>query len=225
MAEWWNNLVKASPLLRYALREQTRAEVLERTQQHLLLTLTAMAIALLLALPLGLLVARWRRGGDTLLGVLGVLYTIPSLALLVLLIPWLGLGFWTAIVALVVYAQLVLVRNVAVGLRGVDPAISEAARGMGMSPWQRLARVELPLALPVIIAGVRIATLSTIAIATVAALINAGGLGRTLFEGVTQGNKDKVIVGAVAVSLLAVVADQLLRFSERRASRAARGGD
>lgn len=225
MFEWWTNLIASSPFLRYAMREQTRMEVIERTEQHLWLVGTAMGIALLLALPIGILVARWRRGGDAILGLLGILYTIPSLALLVLLIPLVGLGFVPAIIALVVYAQLVLVRNVAVGLRGVDPAISEAARGMGMSVWQRLARIEMPLALPVIMAGIRVATLSTIAIATVAALINAGGLGRTLFEGVTQGNKPKVIVGALAVSLLAIIVDQILRLIERYVSRAAQGGE
>lgn len=210
-------------LWRYLIRPQTRTEVLTLFGQHLLLTGTALAISLILALPLGVLVARWRRGGDIVLGLLGIMYTIPSLALLVLLIPIMGLGFRTAVTALVVYAQLVLVRNVAVGLRGVEPAISEAARGMGLSNWQRLMQVEMPLALPVIVAGIRIATLSIIAIATVAALINAGGLGTMLFIGVTQGSRPKIIVGAAAVSLLAIICDQLLRLLERRATIAARG--
>jgi osmoprotectant transport system permease protein len=156
---------------------------------------------------------------------LGVLYTVPSLALLVFLIPFIGLGFRLAVTALVVYAQLVLVRNVAVGLRGVDQSIVEAARGIGMSAWQRLLRVELPLALPVIIAGLRVATLSIIAIATIAALVNAGGLGRLLFDGVSQSNRAKIYVGALTVSLLAISCDQLLRLFERRSLRAARGGD
>jgi osmoprotectant transport system permease protein len=219
MGEWWAEFVQSSPFLRYLMREQTRQELIERTGQHLSLVGTAMLIALLIALPLGVLVARWKKGGDTILGVLGILYTIPSLALLVLLIPLVGLGFKAAIITLVIYAQLVLVRNVAVGLRSVDPAVIEAARGMGMSAWERLRMVEVPIALPIIIAGVRIAALSTIAIATVASLINAGGLGRTLFEGVSQGNKPKVIVGALAVSLLAIIVDQILRLMERLAQR------
>jgi osmoprotectant transport system permease protein len=210
-------------LLRYLGRERTPGEVLLLVQQHLTLTLTALAISLVLALPLGILVARWRRGGDAILAVLSVLYTIPSLALLVLLIPFLGLGAPPTVTALVVYAQLVLVRNVAVGLRGVDPAVREAARGLGFNWWQQLVRVELPLALPVILTGVRVATLSIIAIATIAALVNAGGLGRLLFDGVTQSNRGKLYVGAFLVSLLAILSDQLLRLLERRAQRAAYG--
>lgn len=210
-------------LLRYLGRPSTPGEILTLTRQHLVLTLTALAIALALALPLGVLVARWRRGGDAILGLLGILYTIPSLALLVLLIPFLGLGARPTITALVVYAQLVLVRNIAVGLRGVDPGVREAARGMGLSPWQQLVQVELPIALPVIIAGIRVATLAIIAIATVAALVNAGGLGRLLFDGVTQSNRAKIYVGAFCVSLLAILCDQLLRLAERWANRSARG--
>jgi osmoprotectant transport system permease protein len=205
-------------LIRYLSRPSTGREVWQLFAQHLNLTATALGIALLLSLPLGLLVARWRRGGDAILGVLGVLYTIPSLALLVLLIPFLRLGFRLAVTVLVVYAQLILVRNIAVALRGVDPAVSEAARGMGMSAWQRLVQVELPLALPVIIAGIRIAALSTIAIATVATLVNAGGLGKLLFDGVNQSNYAKIYVGSFCIALLAIGIDQGLRLVERVAS-------
>jgi osmoprotectant transport system permease protein len=205
-------------LIRYLSRPSTGREVWQLFAQHLNLTATALGIALLLSLPLGLLVARWRRGGDAILGVLGVLYTIPSLALLVLLIPFLRLGFRLAVTVLVVYAQLILVRNIAVALRGVDPAVSEAARGMGMSAWQRLVQVELPLALPVIIAGIRIAALSTIAIATVATLVNAGGLGKLLFDGVNQSNYAKIYVGSFCIALLAIAIDQGLRLVERVAS-------
>lgn len=211
-------------LIRYLSRARNWEELATLMRQHLTLTLTALAISLALAVPLGILVARWRRGGDIILGMLGVLYTIPSLALLVLLIPFTGLGADTAVIVLVVYAQLVLVRNIAVGLRGVEPAVREAARGMGLNWWQQLLKVELPLALPVILAGVRVATLSIIAIATVAALVNAGGMGRLLFDGVTQSNRAKLYVGALGVGLLAISADQLLRLLERRAFRAAQGG-
>jgi osmoprotectant transport system permease protein len=182
--------------------------------QHLWLTSSAIAIAIVIALPVGVLLARvaWLRG--PVLGVLGVLYTIPSLSLLVLLIPLLRLGYWPAVVTLVIYAQLILVRNVVVGLVGVDPAVIEAARGMGMNGWQRLVQVELPLALPLLLAGLRIATLSTIAIATVAAFVNAGGLGMLLFDGVRTSNHEKIVVGAIAVSLLAIGANILLRQAE-----------
>jgi osmoprotectant transport system permease protein len=198
--------------------------VWRRFVEHLALTATALALALLIALPLGLLIARIPRLRGVVLGVLGVVYTIPSLSLFVLLIPLMGLGFWPAVTALVAYAQIVLVRNVLLGLTGVEPAVVEAARGMGMSSWQRLTRVELPLALPLITAGVRVATLSIIGIGTIAAYINAGGLGRLLFEGVTTGNPQKIVAGALAVSALAVGANLLLWLAERRAMRAAYGG-
>jgi osmoprotectant transport system permease protein len=191
--------------------------------QHLRLTAIALAIALLIAVPLGVLVARvsWLRG--PVLGALGIIYTIPSLSLFVLLIPLFGLGTVPAVIALVAYAQLVLVRNVVVGLTGIDPAVIEAARGMGMSGWQRFARVELPLALPLLLAGARVATLSIIGIGTIAAFINAGGLGQLLFEGVATGNRDKIVAGALAVSALAIGANAVLRLLERRAALAIRG--
>ncbi len=182
--------------------------------QHLWLTSSAIAIAMIIALPVGVLLARvaWLRG--PVLGVLGVLYTIPSLSLLVLLIPVLRLGYWPAVVTLVIYAQIILVRNIVVGLISIDPAVIEAARGMGMSGWQRLAQVELPLALPLILAGLRIATLSTIGIATVAAFVNAGGLGMLLFDGIRTSNHEKIVIGAIAVSLLAIGANALLHRAE-----------
>jgi osmoprotectant transport system permease protein len=191
--------------------------------EHLRLAAIALVIALLIAVPLGVLVARvrWLRG--PVLGVLGVIYTIPSLSLFVLLIPLFGLGAVPAVIALVAYAQLVLVRNMVVGLTGIDPAVIEAARGMGMSGWQRFARVELPLTLPLLLAGARVATLSIIGIGTIAAFINAGGLGQLLFEGVVTGNRDKIVAGALAVSILAIGANVLLRLLERRAALAIRG--
>lgn len=179
--------------------------------QHLWLTLSALTIASAIALPLGVLLARMPRLRGPVLGLLSVLYTIPSLSLLVLLIPLLRLGYWPAVVTLVIYAQLVLVRNIVVGITGIEPSVVEAARGMGMSDWQRLTAVELPLALPLMLAGLRIATLSTIGIATIAAFVNAGGLGTLLFDGVRTSNQEKIVAGALAVSLLAFAANALLR--------------
>jgi osmoprotectant transport system permease protein len=190
------------------------AEVGALLLQHLWLSLSALLIAAAIALPVGVLLSRVPRLRGPVLGLLGVIYTIPSLSLLVLLIPLLRLGYWPAVVTLIAYAQLVLVRGVVVGLAGVEAAVIDAARGMGMSGWQRLAQVELPLALPVMLAGLRVATLSTIAIATVAAFVNAGGLGTLLFDGVRSGNGEKIVAGAVAVSLLAVGANLLLRRAE-----------
>lgn len=187
--------------------------------QHLWLTVSALAIATVIALPAGVLLARAPRLRGPVLGLFGLLYTIPSLSLLVLLIPLLRLGYWPAVVTLVVYAQLVLVRNVVLGLTGIEPAVIEAARGMGMSDWQRLVQVELPLALPLMLAGLRVATLSTIAIATIAAFVNAGGLGTLLFDGVRSSNPQKIIAGAIAVSALAIAANALLHRAELWASR------
>jgi osmoprotectant transport system permease protein len=182
--------------------------------EHLWLTFSALAIASAIALPTGVLLARVPRLRGPVLGVLSVLYTIPSLSLLVLLIPLLRLGYWPAVVTLVIYAQLVLVRNIVVGITGIEPSVVEAARGMGMSDWQRLTAVELPLALPLMLAGMRIATLSTIGIATIAAFVNAGGLGTLLFDGVRTSNQEKIVAGAIAVSLLAFAANALLRRAE-----------
>lgn len=209
--------------MRYLI-EQPGA-VLALTAQHLWLTVAALAAALAVALPIGVLAARRPRMRGPLLGILGMIYTIPSLALFVLLIPLMGLGFGPALVALVVYAQVILVRNVIVGLLGVEPGVLEAARGMGLTSWQRLWRVELPLALPVILAGVRVAVLAIIGIGAVAAFINAGGLGTLLFMGVAQSHPDKIVAGALAVSALALGANAALRALERRAGRALGGGN
>lgn len=197
--------------------------VLSLVGQHLLMSGMSLAIALAIALPVGVVCARVAQLRGPVLGILGVIYTIPSLSLFVLLIPFTGLGLRPAVIALVAYAQLVLVRNVVVGLTGIDPAIIEAARGMGMTAMQRLWRVELPLALPIILAGVRVAMLSIIAIGTIAAFINAGGLGLLLFDGVRSSNPEKIIAGAIAVSALAIGANGLLWFIERRAARATHG--
>ena len=191
--------------------------------QHLQITAGVLALALLIAMPLGVLIARVRWLQGPILGILGVIYTVPSLSLFVLLIPVFGLGLVPATIALVAYAQLMLVRNWAVGLTGIDPALLEAADGMGMSPWQRFWQVEFPLALPLLLAGIRLATLSTIGIATIAAYINAGGLGTLLFEGVVTANGPKILAGGLAVSVLAIAANYLLWFLERRVEIVIRG--
>lgn len=185
--------------------------------QHLRLTLIVMFISSLIGIPLGLVLARvkWLRG--PVLSVLGVIYTIPSLSLFVLLIPIFGLGIRPAIIALTAYAQLLLVRNWLVGLTGIEPAIIEAAQGMGMNGWQRFWQVEFPLGLPMLLAGLRLVALSSIGIGTIAAFINAGGLGVLLFEGVTTANYDKILTGAVAVTILSFFANYLIRALERQA--------
>jgi len=191
------------------------AIVAARLGEHVLLVVVSLAIALAIALPLGVLVARKPRAGGITLGLLSAIYTIPSLALLAILVAVFGLGTPTAIVALVAYAQMLLVRNVAEGLRGVSPAAIDAARGLGFTPLAQLLRIELPLALPAIVGGIRIATVSLISIATVAAWIDAGGLGTLVFEGLHQDDPAKIVAGSLAAVALALVADAALRVVER----------
>jgi len=183
--------------------------------QHVVLVLVSLAVALVIAVPLGVLAARSPRAGAVVLAVTGALYTIPSLALLALLVAAIGLGQPTAIVALVVYAQMILIRGVVAGLRGVDPALIDSARGLGFTARQTLLRVEFPVALPVVLGGVRVATVSLVALATVAAWINAGGLGVLLFEGISTNNPQKIVAGALAAAALAIAADLILRAAER----------
>lgn len=190
------------------------SEIAVLTGQHLVLTFGSLAIALLIALPLGVIVARNARYGGPTLALLGIIYTIPSLALLAFLVRIFGLGTLPAIVALVAYAQMILVRNIATGLRGVDRAQLEAATGLGFTPLQRLLRIEFPQALPAIVGGVRVATVSLIAVATVASYIHAGGLGDLLFDGIHQDYPQKIIAGSVAAAALAIIADLLLRRAE-----------
>jgi osmoprotectant transport system permease protein len=184
--------------------------------QHIGLVAISTAIALLVGLPLGVLVARrpaWRR---PVLGLANVFQTIPSLALFGLLIPAFGIGAWTAISALVVYALLPIVRNTYTGIAGVDPAVREAGRGMGMTDSELLRLVELPLAAGVILAGVRIATVVSVGIATIAAAIGAGGLGVYIFRGVATVDDTLILAGAIPAALLALLADALLGLAERR---------
>jgi len=194
--------------------------VLSLFAQHVQLAGSALGIAILIAFPLGLLVARYTRLYTPVMGVLGAAYTIPSLALFAILVPIVGIGFRNALIALVIYAQFILVRNVAVGLRGVDPAVLEAARGMGMNAAQILWCIELPLALPVIVAGVRIATVTVIGVTAIATYIAAGGLGNLLSEGVSNSYNEEIEAGVLAIVVLALLADLLLRAIEYLAIRA-----
>jgi len=187
--------------------------------RHLEIAAVSLAIALAIALPVGVVVARAPRARAIVLGSLGIVYAIPSMALFGVLVPVIGLGFWTAVVALAAYAQMILVRNIAAGIAGVDPSIVDAARGAGMDPWQVLWRVERPLAMPVAIAGLRIATVSVIGIACVAAWIGAGGLGSLIFAGIDQQNYAKATAGALAAIVLALAADVLWRAIENRFRR------
>jgi ABC-type proline/glycine betaine transport system permease subunit len=195
-----------------------RAEILEATVAHLTLVLLAMAIAIAIALPLGMFIVQRPALRNIALGVASVFQTIPSLALFGFLIPIPfigGIGRRTAIVALVLYALLPILRNTYVGLSGIDPGVLQAAEAMGMTQSQILWRVRLPLALPVILAGIRTATVITIGVATIAAAIGAGGLGTFIFRGVAMVSDAVILAGAIPAALLAILADVLLARLER----------
>lgn len=198
---------------------RNRAEVLTLTGEHLLLVAVAMVFAVALGIPLGVLITRRSGPRRWVLGVANVVQTVPSLALFGFLIPvpWLGgVGNRTAIVALALYALLPIIRNTYAGLSGVDPAVVEAARGMGMTNKQLLWRVEMPLALGVILAGVRVATVISVGIATIAAAIGAGGLGTYIFRGLAMVNNQVILAGAIPAAGLALLADFSLGWAERR---------
>ena len=197
-----------------------RADIWRHTVQHLGLVVLATSLAVIIGVPLGVAIARSARLRGPVLGAANLLQTIPSLALFGFLIPvpWLGgIGARTAIVALVVYALLPIIRNTYVGIEGIDPSVREAATGMGMSDRQLLWLVELPLAAPMILAGIRIATVVGVGIATIAAAIGAGGLGEYIFRGVAMVDSAVILAGALPAALLALLLDGGLHLVERRA--------
>lgn len=191
--------------------------------QHVTMVAVAIVISFTISFWLGLWASGNRRVHAVIVGLAALLYTVPSLALFALLIPLLGLGTVPAITGLVAYSILILVRNTATGFREVPAEVIEAATGMGFNRRQLLWRIRLPLALPVIVAGLRIAVVTQIGIATIAAYINAGGIGAIIFAGINQRFPEKILVGALLASALAVTADLLLARLERRlrTSRAA----
>lgn len=178
--------------------------------QHLFLVGITMLISLIIAIPVGILVARYRRLYLPVITASGLLYTIPSIAAFALLIAITGLTPATAIIPLVLYNQLVLIRNTATAVNGIDPLLIEVGRAMGMKAQQILFRVILPLALPVIVAGIRIATVTTIGIAALAALVGQGGLGSLIFQNIANGDTDAVLAGAILTAFFAIIADLLL---------------
>lgn len=195
--------------------------VLEFTWGHLKITFTTMFFAIIIGVLLGILITRIRVLHGPVIKTAGMIYTIPSLALFGIMIPIVGIGFAPAVIALTLYSLLVLIRNTAVGIDEVDQPIIEAARGMGMTSQQILWRVEVPLALPVIFAGIRIATVSTISLATLASFFGSRSLGSLIFEGIAAGGTrdDKVVAGALGASLLAILFSFLIGQAEHRLRR------
>ncbi len=184
--------------------------------EHLEITAITLLISILLASLLSALIMRSKFLSQATVGFFSVMYSIPSLALFALLIPIFGLGKDTAIFVLVLYNQFLLIRNILAGFRAINPHVLEAAKGMGMSETQLFFKIRLPLAMPEILAGVRIAIVSTIGIATIAATINAGGLGVLLFDGLRTRNTVKILWGAILSSVLVIAANQLLAFLAKR---------
>src|ERR1700761_9508206 len=194
----------------FEFMRQQSDKLLTQTLQHIGLTFISLFLAVLIGLPLGILIARRTRLSGTVLSIAGILQTIPSIALLGFMIPLLGIGPKPAIVALLLYALLPIIRNTYTGITGVDSAVKEAAVAMGMSKWQILTKVELPLAMPVILAGIRTATVINVGVATLASYIAAGGLGEFIFGGISLNNTNMILAGAIPAALLAILFDFLL---------------
>jgi osmoprotectant transport system permease protein len=191
---------------------------------HMLLSVSALAVGLAISLPLGVLASRRPKLAETLLGAAGVLQTVPTLALLVLMVPLLGglIGFWPAFAALTLYSILPILANTVIGIRGVDPALVEAARGLGMSDRQMLRRVQLPLAAPVIIAGIRTATVLVVGTATLATPVGGASLGNYIFSGLEMNDMTSTVFGCAVAAALAVGMDQLVRLLEVAARKRSR---
>ena len=194
-------------------------EVIQLTGEHLFLVVVSTLVAAAIGIPLGIVLTRRPGWSRWVLGIANVVQTIPSLALFGFLIPLPfigGVGARTAIVALILYSLLPIIRNTYTGIVGVDPAIREAGRGMGMTDWQILTQVELPLALSIIMAGLRVATVIAVGVATIAAAIGAGGLGMYIFRGVSMVDNQLILAGAIPAAILALLADFLLGMAEHR---------
>jgi len=206
----------------YEFLARSHKELFERTLEHIGLVAASMAIALAIGLPVGVALihrVRWQRW---VIGAANVIQTIPSLALFGFLIPvpWIGgIGASTAIVALSLYALLPILRNTVVGISEVDPAVVESARGMGMTPRQVLWQVQLPLAAPVLLAGIRLATALCIGVTTIAAAIGAGGLGVFIFRGLAMVNNQVILAGAIPAAGLAIAADAGLGYFQRSSAK------
>ncbi len=191
-------------------------EVIARTLEHLQLTSISVLIAVLIGVPLGIILMRLPTFAPVVQYFLGIMQTVPSLALLGFLIPFLGIGARPSIVVLVIYSLLVIVQNTLVGLKQIDAAILESARGVGMSSLQTLLKVQIPLALPVIIAGIRVSTVTCVGITTLVAAVGAGGLGTFIFRGINILDNNIIFAGAIPAAFLAIILDSALVFIEKK---------
>jgi osmoprotectant transport system permease protein len=190
--------------------------ILNLTWEHFLLVLVAMTISVIIGIVVGILITFHARTAQVVLNITGVFMTIPSLALFALMIPIFHIGFLPAVIGLVLYTQLPIVRNVYTGIINIDPAIIESARGMGMPPGRIMFKIKLPLAFPVILAGIRTAVIMGVGMGAIAAYIGAGGLGDLIFQGISRTNDKMILTGAIMVSLLTVITDRILSIFQKR---------
>lgn len=203
----------------WALYCERWAFFLNLAAQHLEMSAVAVGIAGMIGLGLGIGISEYKKASSLVLGATNFVYTIPAISLLGFLLPLTGIGDTTAVIALAIYALLPMIRNTYTGLETVDPAVTEAARGMGSTRWQLLRRIKLPLAMPVILAGVRTMVLMTIALAGVASFIGAGGLGVAIYRGITTNNQAMTVAGSLLIAALALLCDALLGALERQARK------
>jgi osmoprotectant transport system permease protein len=198
--------------------QSRQAEIIKGMLEHLYLSFTSILLALIISIPLGIYLSRKKKMADSVIGITAVFQTIPSLALFGFLIPILGTGGITAITALTIYALLPVLRNTYTGIVGVDESVIEAGKGMGMTNSQILTKIELPLAFPFIMAGVRTATVLTVGIATLATFVGAGGLGEIIYRGLASWNNALVLAGAIPAAILAILFDYALKRVEKLAT-------
>lgn len=190
--------------------------ILDLTVEHFIMVLTAMVISIILGTVVGILITMNKKVASIVLNITNVMMTIPSLALFSLLIPILGIGKAPAIVGLVAYTQLPIVRNVYTGIINIKPSIIEAARGMGLTEMKILYKIKIPLAFPAIMTGIRTATVMGIGIGAIAGYIGAGGLGVYIFRGISRTNDNMVLIGAILISIIAILTDKLLEKVEKK---------
>ena len=204
---------------------QRRSDMLgDLVLEHLWLVVVSVGIAVVVSLILGVVISYRTSLASTVLAICQILMTIPSMAMLGFMVPLFGIGFTTGVIALILYALLPVVRNTYTGIREISPAVVESAVGMGMSEWRVLTKIKIPLARPVIMAGIRTATVMVVGIAAIAAYVGAGGLGELIFQGISRSNEPMIIVGAIGVSIIALVFDFVLSWGERRLAAIGKGG-
>ncbi|MFO7953098.1 MAG: ABC transporter permease [Bacillota bacterium] len=184
--------------------------------EHLWLVFVSVGIAVFVSVLVGIFISYYSKSAPTVLAACQILMTIPSIAMLGMMVPFFGIGFTTGIIALILYSLLPIVRNTYTGIIEIDPVITESAAGMGMTEWRILTKIKIPLAMPVIIAGIRTATVMIVGVAAVTAYVGAGGLGELIFQGISRSSKPMIIVGAIGVSIIALLFDFIMSWGERK---------